>query len=310
MDGHVVRKINPAEAAVVRRISDMYADGSGYRHIAHTLNAQHVATPRAQRGNPSGWDMGTVKAVIERQLYRGIIEYKKTRKRDKFGRKKIAARPTSDLITVEAPHLRIVSEALAAAVDERRAGRRERYLRGQKGQLLGKPVLGKYLLSGLLVCRCGARFEAQKAHGNRKDVYICSAHRRKGAAVCDNRLALPIVDTEDRILRVIEGEVLQPSFIDTVLDSVFVPDSTDRPALESERGELERQLASLTEAVKLGGDIPTLVTALKTTNAQLASVRRRLEPQEQHDREQLRAALEQRSEEWKQILRVNPAQGR
>jgi hypothetical protein len=161
MDGHVVRKINPAEAAVVRRISDMYADGSGYRHIAHTLNAQHVATPRAQRGNPSGWDMGTVKAVIERQLYRGIIEYKKTRKRDKFGRKKIAARPTSDLITVEAPHLRIVSEALAAAVDERRAGRRERYLRGQKGQLLGKPVLGKYLLSGLLVCRCGARFEAQ-----------------------------------------------------------------------------------------------------------------------------------------------------
>lgn len=49
---------------------------------------------------------------------------------------------------------------------------------------------------------------------------------------------------------------------------------------------------------------------LRRTNARLVDVRRRLEPREHQDREQLRAALEQRVEEWRSILRANPAQGR
>jgi hypothetical protein len=205
-----------------------------------------------------------------------------------------------------------ISEQLAANVDARRANRRERYLRGHHGQLLGRPVLGKYLLSGLLRCTCGANYEAQKSpHGMRRgEVYICAAHRRKGDAICANRLALPIEETDDRILSVIEGEVLAPAFIEVVLNTVFVPDDADRPALEAERDNLERQLVNLTEAVKAGGDIPSLVTALKITNAQLVHVRRRLEPQEQNDRGQLRLALEQRVEEWRIILRANPAQAR
>ena len=55
---------------------------------------------------------------------------------------------------------------------------------------------------------------------------------------------------------------------------------------------------------------PSLVEELKRTNARLADLRRRLEPREHHDREQLRLALEQRVSEWKQVLRSNPAQGR
>jgi len=49
---------------------------------------------------------------------------------------------------------------------------------------------------------------------------------------------------------------------------------------------------------------------LKTTNARIVELRRRLEPQEAHDREQLRLALEQQVEEGREILRSNPAQGR
>ena len=59
--------------------------------------------------------------------------------------------------------------------------------------------------------------------------------------------------------------------------------------------------------MKSGGDIPALVAELKRTNTQLVDARRRLEPREQHDREQLRLVLDQRMTEWKAILRANPA---
>ena len=98
--------------------------------------------------------------------------------------------------------------------------------------------------------------------------------------------------------------------IEAVLRTVFVADEADRPALEAEREDLERQMENLTAAVKAGGDIPSLVVELKKTNARLVDIRRRLEPQEQHDREELRAALEQRVEEWRPILRKNASQAR
>jgi hypothetical protein len=111
-------------------------------------------------------------------------------------------------------------------------------------------------------------------------------------------------------LNAIEGQVLQPMLIEAVLRTVFVADEADRPGLEAEREELERQMENLTAAVKAGGDIPLRVAELKKTNARLVDIRRQLEPQEHRDREQLRAALEQRVDEWRTILRANPAQAR
>jgi len=53
---HVVRKSNPEEASIVRRIFDMRAAGKGYRRIAVTLNLDGVASPRPRRsGRPQSW---------------------------------------------------------------------------------------------------------------------------------------------------------------------------------------------------------------------------------------------------------------
>jgi DNA invertase Pin-like site-specific DNA recombinase len=43
---HVERRINPSEAAIVRRIFEMYVAGTGYTRIAKTLNADGVTAPR------------------------------------------------------------------------------------------------------------------------------------------------------------------------------------------------------------------------------------------------------------------------
>jgi site-specific DNA recombinase len=312
--GHVVYQINEKEAAVVRKIYSFYADERlGFKRIAHILNAQKLPSPRPQHGRPKGWDPGTIRAVLDRQIYRGRIEQNKTsKKRDLMGRQKIVKRTAEELIVIENKALRIVPEELADRVDLLRGHRRKSFLRSHEGHLMGQASHGKYLLSGLMRCPCGGNFEAQKhsSFNRRGMMYVCSIHRRKGSAVCGNRLALPIVDTDERILNVIEGEVLTPSFIDLVLDSVFTPDDVNRPALEEEAADLERQIANLTTAVKVGGDIPALVTELRAANARLQDVRRRLAPQEHHQREELRAALEQRVSDWKQVLRSNPQQGR
>src|SRR5207244_2055807 len=97
---------------------------------------------------------------------------------------------------------------------------------------------GTYLLSGgLLICpTCGGHFEARKYPwkpskktaaslppasrvGHAAQVYICSTRRRK-PGVCLNTLALPIDETDDTVLDIVEGEVLGTAFIRELLGLV------------------------------------------------------------------------------------------
>ena len=308
LDGHVERRINEEEASVVRDIFLRYANGEGFKKIAHELNAQKRPSPRPQRGRPGGWEPSTIRAVLKRSLYRGTIVYNKTKKRDDDGsrfRGRQRPKAAADWVTVDAPALRIVDADVSQAVDTRLQGRRDYYLRGAKGRLLGRPVEGRYLLAGFLQCACGARFEAVR-RGRTKLAYICSARRRKGPSVCPNEVSLPVAEIEQTFLDVIEGTVLHPDFIDRVVDAAFAlqPDD-ERSALMEERTRLAREIQHLTTAIANGGDIPALATALSERDKQLKAVSAKLARPvvEPLDREVLRAALKLREGQWKQVLR-------
>ena len=81
------------EAAVVRRIFQLCAEGHGITPIAKQLNAERAPCPRAQQGRPSGWAPSSVREVLHRALYRGEIVWNKTRKRDAWGQTKHPATP-------------------------------------------------------------------------------------------------------------------------------------------------------------------------------------------------------------------------
>ena len=53
-DGHVERKVNGAEAEVVREIFQRYADGEGFKHIAHALNARRLPAPPSAASSRRG----------------------------------------------------------------------------------------------------------------------------------------------------------------------------------------------------------------------------------------------------------------
>src|SRR5262245_26736941 len=77
--GQTTRVINEAEAAVVRDIYERVAAGEGARAIAAALNKTHAPSPRSQQERPNGWSTSTVRAVLERSLYRGELVWGKTK---------------------------------------------------------------------------------------------------------------------------------------------------------------------------------------------------------------------------------------
>jgi DNA invertase Pin-like site-specific DNA recombinase len=66
---HVVRQVNDVQAAVVRRIFALCAEGHGFTRIAKALNEEGVAPPRRS----SGWAPTAVREILLRPLYRGEV---------------------------------------------------------------------------------------------------------------------------------------------------------------------------------------------------------------------------------------------
>src|SRR5262249_55326063 len=79
---YVERRINDAEATVVRRVFQLCAEGRGVRSIAIALNNAGALAPHPRRqGRSRSWAPSSVREVLYRPLYRGVIEWNKTKKR-------------------------------------------------------------------------------------------------------------------------------------------------------------------------------------------------------------------------------------
>ena len=222
---HVERQINEAEAAVVRRIFQLCAEGHGMRQVAHQLNAVGAVCPRSQQRRPSGWAPSSIRAVLYRPLYRGEIIWNKTRKRDTWGQAHQQSRAEAEWLRVAAPELRIVSDTEWHAAHARLGEARALYLRGTKGQLWGHPARGtesKYLLVGLATCGvCGSGLSVRsRQHGKRRAFfYVCTAYHTRGRHVCANNQELPMPDANAAVLSAMGEQVLSPAVVEAAVDT-------------------------------------------------------------------------------------------
>ena len=76
------RRINEAEAAVVRQIFALSADGVGQVAIAKHLTAEAAVAPRSQQQRPRSWAPSSVHEILFCELYRGAIVWNKSQKRN------------------------------------------------------------------------------------------------------------------------------------------------------------------------------------------------------------------------------------
>lgn len=149
-----VHAINEGEAAVVRRIFEMVGEGYGLKAVAKRLNNDGVPRPRAQRDRPSGWAASSILPMLDREMYRGVIVYNASKKRDDWGQRNQQPRPEAEWLRVPAPELRIVTEEQWRHAHQEREVKRKTFSRSGDGQLQGRQpgAESKYLLAGLARC--------------------------------------------------------------------------------------------------------------------------------------------------------------
>jgi site-specific DNA recombinase len=189
-----VFEIVPEEAAVIRRIFDLYSAGETPRSIAHALNGARVPPPRGKTWNASTINGNSKRGygILHNTLYVGRPVWNKSRKvRDPdTGRRVNRPNPENEWYRIEAPHLRIVSDEVFEAAQMRVAGRAH-----PNATTARKP---RRMLSGLLRCgACGAGMSI-KDHDHGRTRINCSRMRESGA--CDQRRAYYLDEIERTVV--------------------------------------------------------------------------------------------------------------
>lgn len=310
---HVVRRVNQEQAAVVRRIFALCAEGQGFTRIAKALNEDDVKPPR----RASGWAPTAVREILLRTLYRGEVVWNRKQKRDRWGVKKYLDRPEAQWIQLAAPDLRIVPEDLWSSAHRRLDQVRQLY----PGRATDRPDQEKYLLSGIARCAtCGGSLVAftrdYKSAGQRGRFYGCNYNHKRGARVCPNRLLIR-QDKLDQVVLDAIAEVLDERILERAVQKALErlrrqPDRTkDRQsAIKAELPLLEGRMRTVVDEIARGYATDTLRAELHASEqrkhalvAELEALTGRKQAAGSLDVERLRRELRRHVAEIRTVLR-------
>ncbi len=268
---HVIRVINEGQAAIVRQIFKMFQERMGLSRIAKQLNNEQVSPPR---GN-SGWCPTAIREILLRPLYRGTIVWGELQKFIRGGTKRRRRRAVEDLITVDAPELRIVPEELWNAVQDRFKAAKSLSDHYQR-KVVFRDKESSYLLSGLARClHCGGPIEALgKDYARRKGrTYGCAYHRKRGAAVCRNAVRIN-QDRIDKALLHAIGDALDERILELAIEKALhqlragdTDRLTRRQSIERELSLIEAYEKNLVDAIAKGQHMDPLLAKLTAEEA-------------------------------------------
>jgi site-specific DNA recombinase len=333
---HVDRRIVPEAARVIEGIFRMFAAGFGLTAIAKTLNGHPRRAkesleyfggirPPSPRNGTGSWAGTAVREILRRKLYIGQVVWGATR-RDGNPDGRILKVPPA--VTVERPDLRIVDPTLWSSVQMRLRERADAYLRQTGGRFYGRPEVSResrYLFSGFLRCRqCGgAMAVGRRSYNPPRSWYVCSYHLKRGDTVCPNGVGIPVDDLDAALLDEIEQKVLTPEALahvvtkaEEVIRESLAQDPEQIEALRRRRGETQRKVTRLVEAVAEGQPPKSLLTQITAFERDLEQMDKEIAGLEARARlGQLDVAralqeLEPALAAWRGILRGNPVRAR
>ena len=290
------RRIEAAEAEVVRRIFQDYAVGDSPRAIALRLNAEAVAGPRAGQ-----WSASTINGnrtrgtgILNNELYIGRLVWNRLAyvKDPETGRRRSRQRSTETLVTTVVPDLRILDQDLWDRVKARQA------VLGAKG---AAPADGsgafwskqrpRYLFSGLMCCGvCGGGFcKISQEH------FGCSTARNKGPTACTNRLTIRRDRLEAEVLDDLRHRLMDPDLFQVFVTAftagwnrLQAAGSAEQEAKRAELQRVKHAIERLVDAITEGtpasavrdrlADLETRRLALEATLASAAAPAPRLNP--------------------------------
>jgi site-specific DNA recombinase len=276
-------EIVEAEAATIRRMFELYSKGQSLKRIAYLLNAEGVTSPQPQKGRVSqSWCVSSVRHVLKNRRYAGQIIWNTKRKVrvPGTGKRIYRRRPESEWVVTSAPHLRIVSDELAAAVERRFETTNKLWGAGSTGLARGQQKQ-VYLFSGLLICgECGGSITLVGGRANTsRSEYGCSLHTQRGDSVCTNSLRIQRHQLEERLLTGLQDQVLRAEFIDYVicglqeeLQQRHEALNSELKALREEKHRIESELKRLVESIATGSASSTVMTAIAEREARIRAI--------------------------------------
>src|SRR6266403_456216 len=279
--------VNEIEAAIVRRIFQMSANGLSLKKIATALNRECIQPPRPRAGklHPT-WCPTAIREMLYRDLYMGRLVWNSSKfvKVPGTNRRVRRARPENEWRIVQREELRIIDQELWQRVSDRLTRLKDFYVGRRKPGLLQRSATSSYLFSGLLKCgKCGGNLvivTGNKGPGQYRK-YGCSQHFYRGA--CSNNLLERQDWLEKRLLAELQGDVLKPEAIEYVIGEFG---RQLKVALENLSGELaqmrqrketiEAELRRLTATAAQTGPSPFLIEARIDRERQLRDITERL----------------------------------
>jgi site-specific DNA recombinase len=280
LKSHTRRVVDETEAAVVVRIFELYDSGLGLKAIAKRLTSEQAPAPKpiksADVAPCHGWSPSTVRSVLTRTTYHGVVVWNKTKKKNAWGKRDVTDRPQSDWITTRNDDLKIINDDLWNRVAARRREMEAKAIRFASGRISGRPPThaSVNLLPGLAVCgTCGGGLIVEHSN-NRKGhyaYYVC--HRRRARSGCTNTLRMPIEEMNEAILLAVEEHALTPEAVESVLLSTERHDVADhQQQLQREAKDLAKQIDRLVTAIAAGGDMLSLIAKVKALEARKAAI--------------------------------------
>jgi len=253
---YTVAVVDEQQAPIVRRIFDEYLEGRGLKSIAIRLNNEGVPSPTVGRRGSGSWAPSGIRAMLRNPRYRGLYIHgrvKKVRRRGKLVR--IEADP-SEVLTIEMPEWRIVSDDTWLAV-QKRFNDNKRRAPVRRHTKAGGPA-SKYALSGLARCgECGGAISVANTKRGQQIVraYTCDRHRRGGNAVCSVSIRRPVEIVDRKFADFLQSAVLSPEVLPDVMEGVreeLERQVADGDTVDELRERLEQAKAAVQRLVRLG----------------------------------------------------------
>ena len=168
--------IQEDEAVIVRKIFEMFNEGKHYIEIANYLNSQGYKT---KEGNP--FNVSSIEYIVRNKIYCGYLVYNVHKRKAR-----LSDRKTTRILKPKEEHI-IIPNVIPPIIDELTFEKAQSIIKRRKEGKLRGEIYTKYLLSGLINCKCGGKFTHMVKYGGptyqRREVYNCRNRKAKSCKV-------------------------------------------------------------------------------------------------------------------------------
>ena len=189
------------EAVYIRKIFEMYLQGSSLPQIKNYLESEHVLTKKGE----AVWSKKVIQDILTNEKYCGDFLMQKTFVDNPISKKRHKNRGELPKYYIQNNHPAIIDRNTFQAVQAEIARRTNIRRVSEKSRTEFGKYSGKYALSGMIICgQCGSVYRRKtwtKKNGEKEGVWICLNRIENGRGACEKSTVLHEKPLQEAICR-------------------------------------------------------------------------------------------------------------